>query len=163
MTKVRNRKRDVEETKIFYKRKFRWFNRCVYCGENAEQLDHVFPVSVASTINLNFVSARKELKQGLNLVPSCEDCNRIATNKIFVSILEKRKYIQKKIREKNKNILKKVVWDEEDLEDVGYNILSTILEGQRKKEKIEFRITWPDSKSSVELNFIKLLQRKMKR
>lgn len=56
---------------------------CGYCFERrATQVDHIVPVTYL------------QMNEESNLIACCEDCNRIAGNKVFDSIQEKREYIQ---------------------------------------------------------------------
>jgi hypothetical protein len=55
---------------------------CAYCDGIADFVDHVVPFAY-SFCNDEF-----------NLVASCEDCNRIASDKIFPSFSEKRMFIR---------------------------------------------------------------------
>ena len=56
-------------------------NICVYCGGEAAALDHVLPYS------------RDPLHMKGNLVPSCNLCNSLASDKVFPSFDAKRRHI----------------------------------------------------------------------
>lgn len=81
-------------------------NQCVYCTEEAEEVDHVIPWSWRHDDSYE------------NLVASCWLCNHIASNKMFDGIQEKKTFILKK-REK---ILRSTVigiWTEDELKYLG--------------------------------------------
>lgn len=56
-------------------------NICVYCGGEAEALDHILPYN------------HDPLHMKGNLVPSCKLCNGLASDKVFPSFDAKRRYI----------------------------------------------------------------------
>lgn len=58
--------------------------KCVYCGGEANCIDHVLPVSKGGRTAEN------------NLVAACFQCNIIASGNVFKSIDDKRNYILKK-------------------------------------------------------------------
>lgn len=58
--------------------------RCVYCGSAATAIDHVIPYAYLQ---------RHEIS---NLVPACQDCNLIASDKMFESLEDKRAFILKR-------------------------------------------------------------------
>ena len=55
---------------------------CVYCGETATCVDHIQPYCWSHNNDYE------------NLVASCDDCNKIAGDKIFDNFQQKREYIQ---------------------------------------------------------------------
>jgi hypothetical protein len=61
--------------------------QCVYCGDPAQEVDHIFPYSYTGD-NTNE-----------NLVASCSICNRIAGSQVFDGFIEKQTYIREE-REK---------------------------------------------------------------
>lgn len=135
-----NRKQDMTIADHLYRNKFRWSNRCVYCGNLANTLDHVLPVSVAARVN---IKSRRHMKQGLNRVPCCGECNRLANNEVFFSIREKRAYIQEKIRFKYRDILKVTIWEPEELDELGPTLRRQIKQAMRNRLQTEWRINWP--------------------
>lgn len=135
-----------------YKKKFKWADFCIYCGDPAETLDHVLAISLVLNVDLSRPSTRRGLGQGLNLVPCCRECNCIASNKKFTCIREKRLHIQKQLRKKYKKVLRNVVWDEEELSEMGYQMKSKIMANQYKRAWLEVRTTWPQSDTVVPIS-----------
>src|SRR6202044_2355729 len=80
MTECTRSNYDLEYERLY--RRFRGNNGCVYCGEDAFQLDHVVPISRVDEVDRGFV-----------LVDCCGECNVTASNWLFDSFEEKRKYI----------------------------------------------------------------------
>ena len=137
------RKRDLRETVGFYTRKFKSINWCIYCGMPKQCEDHVFPISIAAGLSLGHSSVKKELFGGLYIEPACNECNNIAGNKPFRNILDKRKYIQKKLYKKHQKKLSTVQWDDDEKEELGY-IMRSVVENMIEKRKLmEKRIYFP--------------------
>lgn len=137
------RHRDIKDTRRYYKTKFKWYNFCVYCGQPQDCLDHVFPVSAAAGLDLNRPGVIAELGQGLNLVPCCNSCNHIASDKRFTNIRLKREYIQHRIYELNSKYLRTVEWSEDELVELGFNMRQQIAQMQHNRKVIENRINYP--------------------
>jgi hypothetical protein len=82
-------------------------------------------------------------------VPSCSECNHLAGDKPFKSIREKRRYIQGRLRKRYRKQLINVIWDADELEEIGHSLQAYIVRGQRERARIELRLTWPYSNSIV--------------
>ena len=57
---------------------------CVYCDGMASTVDHIIPWSYSNDHSLE------------NLVACCDECNGLASDKMFTGLLEKRRYIQER-------------------------------------------------------------------
>lgn len=146
---MERRRGDISSVARSYTRKFRWYDKCVYCGDTAHELDHVFPVSKSSQLDLSRPNVRRELGQGLSIVPACTECNRIAGNRPFTLISEKRRYIQNRLKEKHKKLLHGVVWDLDELEDMGPNMKRYILESMGLRWTLVQRVMWPHAPKTL--------------
>jgi hypothetical protein len=73
---------------------------CAYCGELAEEVEHVQP-------------RRNRLETWT--VPACKECNRLAGGRVFPGFYEKREYIRLAIRKKYSKELSMPEWDQEEL------------------------------------------------
>ena len=85
------------------------------------------------------------------MIPSCLECNRLAGNKKFLLIADKRIYIQEKLKKRYKKALKDIIWDDDEISEMGYNIKTKIISTQSKRAWIELRTTWPNSRTIVPL------------
>ena len=136
-----------------YQRKFSKSCHCVYCGAAAESIDHVYPVSEAARlsrdVDLSRPSVRRELGQGLNLVPACSECNSIAGSEPFTSIRAKRAFIQKRLRERHKDDLVGPVWSLDEINDLGPTLRQHVLLGLRRRCRLADRISYPRRGCSV--------------
>lgn len=137
------RKYALLQSNVFYRKKFRWVNFCIYCGQKAQCLDHVFPLCFASMFDLQRPNVRKQFFQGLNLVPSCNECNALAGKNLFYSIKEKRKFIKTKLRKKYKRHSKNVVWDDDEIKELGFNLRKFIETKQHNKKYVDYRLCFP--------------------
>ena len=137
------RTRHIQLANQFYKRKFRWVDFCIYCGGPKECLDHVFPVSIASGLKLSAQGVKKVLFQGLNVIPCCNSCNLIAGDRHLTKILDKRHYIQKKLKQNYYKKLRTVNWDDDEIQELGKNMKEHVKKMINDRVNIENRILWP--------------------
>ena len=73
---------------------------CVYCGDTAEDLDHVVPHSYTSY----FSNVPRSYKKS-EVVPCCKRCNTYLGNKMFLFIGERASYLYSRYTVKYKKIL----------------------------------------------------------
>jgi len=140
-----NRKTKENIYNHLYTRKFKWLKQCIYCGEYATDLDHVMPLHIVSTLDMTGENVRKELKQGLSLVPSCSECNSMAGSAPFDLIRDKREYVQNKIRKKYAKYLNQVHWEDWEIEELGPNMKREVNRSLKLKKKTHLRVTFPHS------------------
>lgn len=125
----------------YYTRILKGSRTCVYCGEFAEETDHVLPVSYAFGLLSADPGLLKRYKRALYIVPSCRSCNSIAGDDVgFSGIKEKRRYIRAKLEEKHKKVLAQVDWAEDDVEELGPTLKSHVEHMQDKKAKLRRRL-----------------------
>ena len=137
------RQKDRREVGFLYRRKFRALTRCIYCGNTAHTLDHVLPLSVAAAKDLSHPAAQRAVKFGLRLVPSCLECNLLAGARPFYSILEKRKYIQKRLAKKYRRWLRHIVWTDDEMQEMGRCLRDQVAQAMQNRKVIEMRVNWP--------------------
>lgn len=126
----------------YYKRKFRFLDTCIYCGQTADSEDHVFPISRLDGLELFRPGVRNQfLPHGLCIVKSCWNCNSIASDHSFISILKKRDYIQSKLKEKYGNNF--VDWTNEELTELGYSLRQYVIRKSGEDNVIFSRIHHP--------------------
>lgn len=142
------RGRNVEAVGHLYKKKFRWLKTCVYCGMNATDLEHVLPLSVCASLDFDKIRIR-DIMFGLYVVPSCYECNSLASNKIFLNIKDKRKYIQNRLRTKHRKKLRHVVWDDEEIKELGRAMQDQIRQSMYNKFILTKRIIYPEMKDVI--------------
>lgn len=64
-------------------------------------------------------------------------------NEPFISIIEKRIAIQKKLKEKYKKQITTVIWDEEEIKELGRNLKQQVLKMMNNRKVLEYRIFFP--------------------
>lgn len=137
-----------------YRRDFRWFQAirayhfhgmdfdetpCVYCGMPAESVDHFIPAAYARAISdTEPISGIR-----LSLVPACRECNSVASDAVFQTIAQKRKYIQAKLRRRYQKLLRIPLWRDEDFEELSPGLARYVTHGLRLQEIISNRLIWP--------------------
>jgi hypothetical protein len=110
---------------------------CVYCGDKATTKDHFIPVSAEYMI-----SDLKSTYKCKVLLPACSNCNNIAGNRVFNTFSQKQKYIQGRIRDKNRDLLRAGLWTKEELGELGPSLQKYIESSLRELISIERRINW---------------------
>lgn len=140
-----NRQRLTKQYGHLYTRKFRWLDSCVYCGESATCLDHVFPIAMCGIYAVSKQLLQK-FKRAFCLVPSCEECNRLASNTLHYTILDKRLFIQDKLRKKYKKHNNSADWGEDEINELGRNLQQHVRKMLSTKTKLVRRLNWPLSR-----------------
>tara|TARA_R110000744_G_C18889873_1_gene507793 strand:- start:22 stop:447 length:426 start_codon:yes stop_codon:yes gene_type:complete len=102
---------------------------CTYCGDSAEDLDHVIPHSYAS-------STGKRSYKKTKVVPCCRRCNSLLGNKHYFVIWERAAYLFNTYKRKGNKLLSLPEWTEEELEDMGDNFKKDIKKDRHLKEKL---------------------------
>ena len=138
------RKLDKYVAGHYYRKKFRRFHKCIYCGEPETERDHVLPLSVAACMDLAKPDVRNRVAGGLWKVPSCRECNQVSLDKVFISILEKRKWIQSELRKKHWDYLSLPKWTECEIVELDERLRSFVIASQNMKELIKLRVGWPN-------------------
>lgn len=110
--------------------------RCSYCGQPAQALDHVIPLSVASS------EARKNgsLTNRKTCVPCCTECNSVLGNKAFYTVGARAGYLAKRYPSRYKKLLRFPPWSSEELQDVGYTLRHIIDQDTKAKHETRLRI-----------------------
>lgn len=135
----------IKATSFLYKRKFSQVHWCVYCGDPADTLDHVFPVSHAAAIDWSKMDprVRRHLQPLLVMVPCCEPCNSLIRDFIPDSLLHKRREIQKRLSRKMQRFPR---WSLDELNDLGPTLRSKVERDLCIRDSIEARKNWPRSR-----------------
>lgn len=92
---------------------------CVYCGEVAEEVEHVVPRCSG------FLTWT---------VPACGECNRIASGNVFESFADKRAFIKSGISMRHAKVLRMPEWDEEEIREMGPTLQKDIRRHKRARE-----------------------------
>ena len=117
---------------------------CYYCGMPASTKDHVIPKAILKTFDIQFnsESLHQYIKNRTLLVPSCRECNNLLGATIQESLTARKAYLKKKLKQRYKKVLKMPKWTEEELNQMGKNLRSSIIASMNEKELIKKRIAW---------------------
>lgn len=124
---------------------------CVYCGRPSTCLDHFVPLD-----HVYSMSSIGEYPNRIT-VESCYECNAIASDSVFNTLADKRKFIQRELRERYGKLLHTPKWTEQELNHLGPGLSRYIRCGQLVKEVIQQRILWKgtDNPNARELERIR--------
>lgn len=112
---------------------------CTYCGDAAETLDHLIPVSFQTNERNLSGSARHRAALGPT-VPCCSDCNNMLGNKMVHTIHGRANVCARGMRRRFKKVLLSPRWDAEDLAELGPNLRSSVVAGEGMRKLVEARI-----------------------
>lgn len=115
-------------------------NICAYCGDWANTLDHVIPISYLSSSDRNKIA---NYSDDSNLVEACRECNCLASNMVFDSIDEKRAYIQEKLEMRYARLIKMPIWTREEIKEMGWKFRNELKLSALAKKWIINRINYP--------------------
>lgn len=111
--------------------------RCVYCGLDATDRDHLVPVSFLRN------GKRKGVFEAQETVPSCRECNSLLGNNVFDTFEDRLDYVQKRINDKYGDILRQVDWSESEIAEMGYNFRVPLKAVMLAKKITKLRLLWP--------------------
>lgn len=100
-------------------------NYCTYCGESAEDRDHVIPVSYTHNIRVF---------AGTDWVWACKQCNNILSNHMFTTIETRAAYLLGVYEKKLKKLINFVNWEDWELEDMSTKLQRSILARMKQKK-----------------------------
>jgi hypothetical protein len=116
---------------------------CVYCGVRATCVDHFVPLSVVAMIAdcLTQIS-------GKVLVPACGECNSIASDRVFLTIAVKRRYIHARLRRKHRRLLAMPAWTDVELGELDYALQDFVRAGVERQRWLLARLGWRNTSNS---------------
>jgi 5-methylcytosine-specific restriction endonuclease McrA len=105
------------------------YKLCVYCGQPADTLDHVPPLN-----RIDDYESLGLLREQYVLVPACRSCNATASDKLEDGILQRIEAVKDRLSVRLRRYLKRVEWDDEELAELGPNLLSAVKANHIKTE-----------------------------
>jgi hypothetical protein len=113
---------------------------CVYCGEQWTDREHIFPYSWLE----RFVTPTNLKAEQLWtwIVPSCHECNLIASAAVFLTPQEKRDHIRQRLTTKHSKAIKSLEWTPEELRPMGPKMRAYIKRHQATAQTIKRRIQY---------------------
>jgi hypothetical protein len=116
---------------------------CVYCGIPATTYDHFVPLSA-----VHLIADCLDQIPGKVLVPSCGECNGIASDRVFPTIAAKRRYIHGRLRKKHRRLLDIPHWSDGELSELGYVLRDFVRSGQDRRQWLLARLAWRNTSNS---------------
>jgi 5-methylcytosine-specific restriction endonuclease McrA len=121
-------------------------NRCAYCGDPADTIDHTVPVSFTAGHARTLARAPRKFVK----VAACCECNGLLGNQLHATWRERKRWLWEKFCRRNARFLKQVEWDADDLAEMSAHMAKTIrgyvqrAKVIRRREAILRTGSWPD-------------------
>jgi hypothetical protein len=119
-----------------------WLSPCVYCGMTATARDHFVPRSWRRMMD-GAVWRVGVWLDAPDTVPVCAECNLTAGAVPFDTVAEKRRYIQECYRRKYGRLLARSFWSDQELDELGHTLRSTVERSETQKLRLILRLAWP--------------------
>jgi hypothetical protein len=124
---------------------------CIYCGLRATTIDHFVPLSV-----VHMLMACEGAVTGKFLIPSCGECNAIASDRLFPSVAAKRRFIHERLRKKYRKVLAMPDWRESEQEESGWSLRTSVAAGMAQKSVLLQRLAWRNTSVSTPVDIAKI-------
>ena len=109
---------------------------CFYCGLPAGTVDHVPPLNRVTELKVSQHEVRY-LK-----VPSCSECNLLATDELHDDIFIRQEFVKNKIKNKYKKYLRYPDWDDDEIDALGYRLKQSVMALMELKYLIVYRLQY---------------------
>jgi len=119
-----------------YKREYPFGDNCGYCGQSADSEDHIPPLAILPML----IAAGEGDRYERRLIPACRDCNVRLGASHAMTLRKRRKVLASRLERKYKHLLRRVVWDEDELSEMGRNMRGYIETSQAKREYVMERL-----------------------
>lgn len=106
---------------------------CVYCGEYADQMDHLLPRAYTG----------ESLRRRVPVVPACGECNRTLSDAFIPDVQERRDLVHRRYMVKYRKRLKMLVRTADGLDELGPTLRGHIQRMQSEHESVMRRLQWP--------------------
>lgn len=110
---------------------------CVYCGDPADSIDHVPPISRVDDYRALGMRYEEYL-----LVKSCMDCNSILKDDLHRDIFERIEVLKYRLKRKIKKDDYALQWSDEDVKRLGRGLRSKVVSAMKKIESTQRRIDY---------------------
>lgn len=121
---------------------------CFYCGVTAQSIDHFIPQafekSLRSFMEINGITKKEldKLRATQEFIPSCLECNRLASAGLFETPDEKKSFIKAKLRKRYHTLLAMPTWDKEEIAELDYTLKTFITGSLSNQGLLEQRLRW---------------------
>jgi len=90
------------------------YYKCIYCGDPADTVDHVPPLSRAHDYETLNLANTRYIK-----VHCCRECNGIAGASLQESIIQRVEYVKDRLARVHRSDFMASEWDEEEIDELG--------------------------------------------
>lgn len=111
--------------------------QCAYCGDPAQDRDHVFPVSFMTTTDR---SVHRRLKELGPQTYSCKQCNAWLSNRYFDTFRDRCVAVYDTLI--NRAGDESAHWEEQELKRLGYGLQSFVRQHQARRAWYLMRADW---------------------
>lgn len=119
---------------------------CVYCGEYADTRDHLLPVTHTG----------KAVRRHVLTVPACRQCNSFIGDASAPSITERRAIAHSSLRRKRFRVLQSFDYTDDELEEFGHSMRSSVLRAREEKDRMLRRLAFPGDDDTYDLEYLAL-------
>ncbi len=152
--KIKARKQDESRYSHLYKiapaeRSEHGWPLCVYCGDPADTMDHVPPIS-----RVEDYRAIRHGREDYLLVKSCRPCNSLLGSDVHSDIFERIEALKYRLIKKMKGNDSALQWSDEELKGLGKNLRSQVVASMKKIDGIQRRIDYKGGYRAI-LGFLK--------
>jgi len=107
---------------------------CIYCGQPADTIDHVPPVS-----RIDDYRAMDKVRELFVTVHCCRQCNNILGNSLQPTIIDRCEYLKDKLARRMTRV---TLWSDDELGDIGPNLRSKLIENNRRDKMLSDRVNY---------------------
>ena len=100
---------------------------CMYCGEPADTLDHIPPLSV-----MRLLDAERRRKDGIvcSLVPCCRECNLVLGGRHLLTVADRLEFLEKHYEKKFDK--QESFWSDDEINELGFSLRNFVKAKQQK-------------------------------
>lgn len=110
---------------------------CAYCGERYTDIEHLVPHAWFEK-----VSAGEPGDFWTWLIPSCSECNNLASDQLFSSPSKKREYIHERLRGRYSFAFDSEPWEQKEIDELGPNLRQFVSASQAKALNVIERVQY---------------------
>lgn len=113
--------------------------RCWYCGDSADTVDHCPAIEVAWACG---TEALRSAKIDLLLIPACRECNVLLGDIPLFTPESRGFWLYERLATRYKKVSDGGTFDDEDLQEFGYNLRHYLKNAAQSKQWIERRLSF---------------------
>jgi hypothetical protein len=115
---------------------FGQFETCTYCGDFANQIDHVIPLT-----QFTHLPRKTADKYGIRTY-ACGSCNQLIGDKYFETFAKRCEFARLRIERKTKAKYKDTGWTDEEIAGLDYSLRGYVARHQYKAQLLTKRLQW---------------------